>query len=96
MYCSTVRQVLGFLTIVSLSGVFGFGIMPLPGFGLMMGSFGDLDCMILGNLLALLSYVGVAGAQLVEPRILGLFSAGVRWYATIAVGVGLMIAGAAA
>ncbi len=83
-------SLLGFFAAVTLSGVFTFSLFYMPGVLFLQFKENALSAMVFGHLIVLIIYVtllllGVAGEYLVY------FNAGIQYYCTLAMGIGLLV-----
>lgn len=81
---------LGFFAAVAVSGVFTFSLFYMPGVLFLQFKENALPAMVFGHLLVLAIYLtllllGVAGDNLVY------FNAGIQYYCTLAMGIGLLV-----
>lgn len=83
-------SILGFLSVVFLSGIFSFGVSYAPGVLTLFFAERRLAAVVLGHLLVLGSYAAlrISGAL---PAQAAFFEAGLDYYTTIALGVGFLV-----
>jgi len=84
-------EIFGFFAAVALSGVFTFGMYYRPGVLILDFDEKATPAVVLGHLAVLAGY-SVLAVQNLLPQQAQLFSVGLQYYCTIAMGVGFLVA----
>lgn len=84
-------SLLGFLAAIYLSGVFSFGVSYAPGMLTLFVAEKRIAAVIIGHLLVLLTYAGLKISGSLPPES-AVFTAGIEYYGTVALGVGFLVA----
>lgn len=84
-------QIFGFFAVVCLSGIFTFTMYYRPGVLFLDFEEKAMPAVVFGHLAVLLGYVGLKLSGNL-PAQTALFSVGLEYYATIAMGVGFLVA----
>ncbi len=84
-------SLLGFIAVMCLSGVFSFGVCYAPGMLILFFERDRMAAVILGHLLVVGTYAGLKISGGLPPQS-AVFAAGLEYYATVALGVGFLVA----
>ncbi len=82
--------IFGFFSAIALSGIFTFTIMYSPGVLFLYFKENALAAVVFGHILILSAYIAIYHSGIAQPYI-QYFNAGIQYYCTIALGVGLLV-----
>lgn len=83
-------SIFGFFAAIGLSGIFTFTVMYSPGTLFLSFKENALPAIVFGHIVVLAIYVGVFHSGIADSNIQP-FNAGIQYYCTIALGVGLLV-----